>query len=227
MRAYWFDNEKVLEKTHRFPLRSLCWLASQGDQREDHDSGRSVDARYLSNLGVLYYHCPSIAEVDAIALQRSYKNRDEITVSPEKMGTLYEDKVNMFFDEHLHEDEEIRYIHDGEGFFDVRSVDDNWFVMSSFRIYGRSCKRISRHDLQFPMQSKHRATYLDRPTGHANMSLPLGSGSGWERVIFWFCQPVNLPLFCKLSTRPWGANAESTPGIFHRFTTDNGNVSHG
>lgn len=84
---------------------------------------------------MLYYHCPSVAEVDAIALQRSYKNRDEITVSPEKMGALYEEKVRMFFDEHLHEDEEIRYILDGEGFFDVRSADDDWFVVSGLRFF--------------------------------------------------------------------------------------------
>ncbi len=74
---------------------------------------------------MLYYRCPSVAEVDAIASQRSYKNRDEITVSPEKMGASYEGKVKMFFDEHLHEDEEIRYILDGEGFFDVRSANDD------------------------------------------------------------------------------------------------------
>ncbi len=99
---------------------------SKGDQREDHDSGRSVDPEYLSKLGVLYRHCPSIEAVDSIASERSYKNRDEIIVSLEKMGSAYEDKVKAFFKEHLHEDEEIRYILDGEGFFDVRSIDDEW-----------------------------------------------------------------------------------------------------
>jgi len=67
-----------------------------------------------------------VTSVDQIAKDRSYKNRDEITVSSEKMGAVYEDKVKMFFNEHLHEDEEIRYILDGEGFFDVRSEGDDW-----------------------------------------------------------------------------------------------------
>ncbi|KAL8655744.1 MAG: hypothetical protein Q9210_000694 [Variospora velana] len=107
MKSYWFDNES-------------------GDQREDHDSFRPVDTEYLSKLGVLYYHCPSIDAVNAIAVERSYKHRDEVVISPEKMGAVYEEKVKMFFSEHLHEDEEIRYILDGEGFFDVRSVNDEW-----------------------------------------------------------------------------------------------------
>ncbi|KAI9786914.1 MAG: 1,2-dihydroxy-3-keto-5-methylthiopentene dioxygenase [Geoglossum umbratile] len=107
MKAYFYDNEA-------------------GDQRLDHDSGRPASASYLSRLGVAYHHCPSPSQVDALAVERGYKNRDEITVSPGKMGDVYEEKVKMFFNEHLHEDEEIRYILDGWGFFDVRGVDDDW-----------------------------------------------------------------------------------------------------
>lgn len=75
---------------------------------------------------MLYHHAPEVSAVDTIAKERSYKNRDEITVSPSAMGDIYEDKVKSFFHEHLHEDEEIRYIRDGAGYFDVRSEGDEW-----------------------------------------------------------------------------------------------------
>lgn len=98
----------------------------QGDQRLAHDSGREVPESYLADLGVLYHYAPDLSIVDKIAKERHYKNRDEITVSPSAMGEVYEDKVKSFFHEHLHEDEEIRYIRDGAGYFDVRSKDDDW-----------------------------------------------------------------------------------------------------
>ncbi|KAI2642782.1 Acireductone dioxygenase ARD family [Xylaria nigripes] len=107
MRAYFYDN-----------------LA--GDQRLPHDSGKNVDEEKLKEIGVLYFHMPELASVDALAHERDYKNRDEIIVSPAKMGDAYESKVRMFFDEHLHEDEEIRYIRGGKGYFDVRSKSDEW-----------------------------------------------------------------------------------------------------
>ncbi|KAF2275169.1 uncharacterized protein EI97DRAFT_451098 [Westerdykella ornata] len=109
MKAYWFDN-----------------LPKQGDQREPHDSGREVSPEYLSKLGILHFHYPNLEDVNALASQRNYKNRDEVTISPQAMGDVYEDKVKTFFNEHLHEDEEIRYILDGAGYFDVRSEGDEW-----------------------------------------------------------------------------------------------------
>ncbi|PWY71594.1 ARD/ARD family protein [Aspergillus sclerotioniger CBS 115572] len=107
MKAYWYDNKP-------------------GDQREPHDDGRPVDEKYLASLGVFYRYCPTIEAVDALAAERGYKNRDEVIVSPKTMGDVYEEKVKMFFHEHLHEDEEIRYIRDGEGYFDVRGQEDEW-----------------------------------------------------------------------------------------------------
>lgn len=98
----------------------------QGDQRLPHDSGVPVGPDALEKLGVLYYHMPAVASVDALAAERGYRNRDEITVSPDTMGDAYETKVKSFFSEHLHEDEEIRYIRGGKGYFDVRSRDDDW-----------------------------------------------------------------------------------------------------
>ena len=85
---------------------------------------------YLSRLGVVYQHCPTLSSVDEIASKRKYKNRDEIIVSPHTMGNAYEDKIKMFYSEHLHEDEEIRYILDGSGFFDVRNKQDEWVRIS-------------------------------------------------------------------------------------------------
>ncbi|EQK97788.1 Acireductone dioxygenase ARD family [Ophiocordyceps sinensis CO18] len=107
MKAYMFDN-------------------APGDQRLSHDSGCPVSVDDLNELGVLSFHFSDMDDVDKLAAERGYKNRDEITVSPAKMGAAYEDKVKTFFIEHRHEDEEIRYIRGGQGYFDVRSKEDNW-----------------------------------------------------------------------------------------------------
>lgn len=126
MRAYWYDDKEVNPTPPR-PYPLILPPPNQGDKRLPHDSGSPVSESYLHALGVIYKHCPSISAVDALATERAYKNRDEITVSPAKMGAVYEEKLRMFVQEHLHEDEEIRYILDGSGYFDVRSEgDDRW-----------------------------------------------------------------------------------------------------
>ncbi|KAL1738298.1 RmlC-like cupin domain-containing protein, partial [Schizophyllum fasciatum] len=106
MRAYYYDN-------------------MEGDQRLPHDSppSKPVSEEHLKELNVLHWTIPVAAheeQIPRIMAERGYKNQDKIHVSKEGLGELYESKIKAFFDEHLHEDEEIRYILAGGGFFDVR-----------------------------------------------------------------------------------------------------------
>jgi 1,2-dihydroxy-3-keto-5-methylthiopentene dioxygenase len=126
MKAYWYDNIEVRMTSYASARHRSLLTLNQGDQRLPHDSGREVSVAQLEKVGVTYQHLSDIADVDALASSRQYKNRDQITVSPSAMGDIYETKVKSFFDEHMHEDEEIRYIRDGAGYFDVRSEGDGW-----------------------------------------------------------------------------------------------------
>lgn len=56
---------------------------------------------------------------------RGYSYADIITVHPEKLPE-YDTKVKAFFEEHIHDAEEIRYILGGSGYFDVRNKKDEW-----------------------------------------------------------------------------------------------------
>jgi 1,2-dihydroxy-3-keto-5-methylthiopentene dioxygenase len=93
--------------------------------------------------------------VDTLAASRGYRNRDEVTISPSAMGQVYEEKVRSFFNEHLHEDEEIRYILDGAGFFDVRDKHDDWVRI-----------KLDKHDLMImPAGIYHRFTTDEQNVG--------------------------------------------------------------
>ncbi|KAF9455988.1 Acireductone dioxygenase ARD family [Collybia nuda] len=117
MRAYYFDN-------------------LSGDQRlpHDYDPSRPVSPETLASLNIKHWTIPVLGheeKVDAIAKERGYKNRDTINVSREGMGEIYEEKIKGFFQEHMHEDEEIRYILSGSGFFDVRETPtDAWIRLA-------------------------------------------------------------------------------------------------
>lgn len=113
MKAYYYDNTLL-------------------DQRTPHDTDPTpLPPTHLTSLGITHHHLPAsdTTAVDPIARERNYKNRDTIEISPTLLPN-YEEKVKTFFHEHLHEDEEIRWILAGGGYFDVRDGEDRWVRMA-------------------------------------------------------------------------------------------------
>ncbi|KAG7008601.1 1,2-dihydroxy-3-keto-5-methylthiopentene dioxygenase [Physcia stellaris] len=91
---------------------------------------------YLTTLGIIHHHWSpfddivSNEEVDNLAKERNYIHRDTIDISRMALGTFYDDKIATFYEEHMHEDEEVRWIRSGSGYFDVRDAQDRWVRIS-------------------------------------------------------------------------------------------------
>lgn len=58
-------------------------------------------------------------KMEELKRQRGYSYEDEISISKDTLPD-YEAKIKSFFKEHLHTDEEIRFVMEGSGYFDVR-----------------------------------------------------------------------------------------------------------
>eukprot|EP01121_Diplochlamys_sp_Union-15-3_P010768 TRINITY_DN3058_c0_g1_i3.p1 TRINITY_DN3058_c0_g1~~TRINITY_DN3058_c0_g1_i3.p1 ORF type:complete len:116 (-),score=17.16 TRINITY_DN3058_c0_g1_i3:361-708(-) len=89
-----------------------------------------VSKEELDSLGVLQWkldadNYDSEGKLKTICEERGYTYKDVVhiqnTVTPD-----YEAKLKIFFTEHLHLDEEIRFFLDGSGYFDIRSANDDW-----------------------------------------------------------------------------------------------------
>ncbi|XP_072187906.1 acireductone dioxygenase isoform X2 [Excalfactoria chinensis] len=109
---------------------------SQEDQRAPHrlKPNRAVSLEQLRRLGVAYRRLdadnyetdPRLKEIREA---ENYSWMDIVTIHKDKLPN-YEEKIKTFYEEHLHLDDEIRYILDGSGYFDVRDKDDKWIRIS-------------------------------------------------------------------------------------------------
>ena len=100
-----------------------CWYMddSDADQRLPHQQTPNAPASVaaIRALGVVSWRLDADdtendPKLEAIRAVRGYNYQDVITVSPDRLPG-YEAKIKTFFEEHLHDDEEIRYVLDGSG----------------------------------------------------------------------------------------------------------------
>lgn len=83
----------------------------------------------LARVGVLYRYLstdpaqyePAIAK---LCKSGGYTARDEVGLSAETPNL--QALLDKFKDEHLHEEDEVRFVLSGAGIFDIRSVEDRW-----------------------------------------------------------------------------------------------------
>ncbi|KYO32930.1 acireductone dioxygenase isoform X1 [Alligator mississippiensis] len=104
--------------------------AAHPEKPHECEPARPVGLEQLRRLGVLYWkldadNYETDPELARIRRERNYSWMDIITIDKDKLPN-YEDKIKIFYEEHLHLDEEIRYILEGSGYFDVRDKDDKW-----------------------------------------------------------------------------------------------------
>jgi len=90
---------------------------SDADQREEHrrTPNAPVPLKQLAELGVLHWHFSGDEEdagLLAVRDERGYSYKDVVNIHPDTLPN-YEAKIKSFFEEHIHTDEEIRYVMDG------------------------------------------------------------------------------------------------------------------
>ncbi|KAM3594430.1 uncharacterized protein V6R79_007681 [Siganus canaliculatus] len=105
---------------------------SDEDKRKPHrlNPNQPVSMDVLNRLGVFYYKLnadiyESDPELQKIREEQGYSYMDIVDVCKEKLPD-YDDRLRMFFQEHLHLDDEIRYCLAGQAYFDIRDKEERW-----------------------------------------------------------------------------------------------------
>ncbi len=109
-----------------------AWLIDETlnqDLRLDlqHQETKWVSYPELKSLGVIVLKLngeEQNEDLEKFCKERNYKNRDQKEVSANLPN--YDEMRNLFAKEHLHADEEIRYVMKGSGYFDIRNKADLW-----------------------------------------------------------------------------------------------------
>jgi 1,2-dihydroxy-3-keto-5-methylthiopentene dioxygenase len=101
----------------------------QANWLESDQPAAEIDADTLRAQGVLYETmatAPTAFQpaLDVVKSERGYIEQDEVALRPDTPDL---DQICAKFDrEHFHDEDEVRFVLEGEGIFDIRSDDDRW-----------------------------------------------------------------------------------------------------
>lgn len=101
----------------------LAWL--NGERQQQHP----LQVSDLRSVGVMYESLAPEgsayqAMLDRFKGERGYVEQDIVELHPRTPDLA--SVCAKFQDEHLHTDDEVRYVLEGEGIFDIRALDDAW-----------------------------------------------------------------------------------------------------
>lgn len=93
------------------------------------ETGKAITTDELHDEGVHHQVLPLEPAayqptLDAIKKEHGYIEQDVIELRPETPNL--EEICKKFDDEHLHTEDEVRFVLEGEGVFDIRSREDKW-----------------------------------------------------------------------------------------------------
>lgn len=89
----------------------------------------TLDVEHLRRNGVTcdrldVAHGHYQTSLDSLAHKRGYVEQDIVELSPDTEG--FQAICDKFASEHLHTDDEVRFVLSGEGIFDIRDESDRW-----------------------------------------------------------------------------------------------------
>jgi 1,2-dihydroxy-3-keto-5-methylthiopentene dioxygenase len=96
---------------------------------DDGQLGAPIPEQTLSANGVLHQALPTNQPayqepLDRLKRDRGYIEQDEVALTPDTPNL---DQIcAKFVDEHYHDEDEVRFVLDGAGIFDIRSDEDQW-----------------------------------------------------------------------------------------------------
>lgn len=93
------------------------------------DSNDAIDGNTLEANGVIYRKLPMDAagyqpHLDELTQRRGYLTQDVVQLRPDTPNL--DAALAKFDPEHRHDDDEVRFVLEGEGVFDIRANDERW-----------------------------------------------------------------------------------------------------